>query len=251
MNPKRPKILQVMGSMAFTVYIYISIAVFGIIGFPVCLFSRSGAYAVMKLYSHTLFHMLRALCGIRIQVHGTPPSDVVIVASKHQSFLDVLILMAVLPRAKFIMKRELLFAPLFGVYAWRTGAIAVRRTGRVHQMPALLTAASEGIARDPGQVVIYPEGTRVPPGQKRPYKRGVSLLYDMLNKPCVPVATNVGYFWGKNQRIKRPGLATVSFLDSIVPGIPPKQFLLELEAKIENASDDLHRQAIAQSGEYI
>lgn len=248
---QRPKILQVVGSVLFTLYIYVSILVFGVIFLPVCLVSRSGTYAVMKFYSLVLFRVLRFLCNIHVEIRGTPPTQTVLVASKHQSFLDVMMLMVALPRCKFIMKRELLFAPLFGLYAWRIGTIPVRRNSKAKQIPSLVEAVQKSITHDPGQVVIYPEGTRVKPGQKRPYKRGVSILYDTLRLSCVPVATNVGCFWGKNQLIKKQGVAVLSFLQPIPPGVPAKQFLLELETKIENASDELYHQALSQSGDCI
>lgn len=251
----RPKVLQIAGSVLFTVYIYLSIFVFGILGLPFCLYSRAGAYSVMKLYTRILLYVLRILCGIRVVIEGSAHKAIgkypVVIASKHQSFLDVIVLMHVLPRAKFIMKRELLFTPLFGLYAWRTGAVTVRRSGgNKNKIPALLDAVQTSIDKEAGQIVIYPQGTRVPPGRASaayPYKRGVAVLYDTLDIPCIPVATNVGYFWGKNQLVKRSGTAVVSFLGSIPPGLPRKQFLLELESKIEKASDNLYQQALAQT----
>lgn len=245
---KRPKSLQIIGSFLFTLYVYLSIGIFGLLGLPVCLMGRSVTYVYMKFYSRVLFRIMRILCGIHVEIRGIPPTGTVIVASKHQSFLDVMLLMVALPRAKFIMKHTLLFTPLFGLYAWRIGTISVRRTARGQQIKALIQAVKEQVRREasPAQVVIYPEGTRVPPGQKRPYKRGVRALYQTLELPCVPVATNVGCFWGKHQLLKRPGVAVLSFLEPIPPGQHNDDFMLELEAKIENASDSLYRHAMSQ-----
>ena len=98
-------------------------------------------------------------------------------------------------------------------------------------------------AVSPGQLIIYPQGTRVPPGEKRPYKVGTGLLYDQLGQPCVPVATNVGLFWPKRGILRKPGLAVVEFLPVIAPGKPVAEFMALVEAEVETASDRLMAEA--------
>jgi 1-acyl-sn-glycerol-3-phosphate acyltransferase len=97
----------------------------------------------------------------------------------------------------------------------------------------------------PGQLIIYPQGTRVAPGAKAPYKVGTGLLYEQLGQPCVPVATNVGLFWPKRGILRKRGLAVVEFLPEVPPGLPVSTFMARIEAEIEGASDRLDDEAKA------
>jgi 1-acyl-sn-glycerol-3-phosphate acyltransferase len=102
-----------------------------------------------------------------------------------------------------------------------------------------MLADVEAGAREPGQLVIYPQGTRSPPGTKMPYKVGTAVLYEQLGQPCYPVATNAGVFWPRRGLYRRPGVAVVHFLDPIPAGLGRGVFAAELERRIESASDAL------------
>ena len=95
----------------------------------------------------------------------------------------------------------------------------------------------------PGQLVIYPQGTRVAPGDHKPYKVGVGILYEELDQPCYPVATNVGLFWPKRGILRKPGTAVVEFLDPIEPGLSKEDFMAVLEERIEGRSNALMAEA--------
>jgi 1-acyl-sn-glycerol-3-phosphate acyltransferase len=175
-------------------------------------------------------------------VRGTPPTDEVVIAGKHQSFLDIILIYSAVPRGKFIMKRELMWTPFLGQYARRIGCVPVNRGKRgaaIAKMKADVMAGSEF----PGQLIIYPQGTRVAPGVKRPYKVGTGLLYEQLGQPCVPVGTNVGVFWPKRGILRKPGLAVVDFLPRIEPGLPVAEFMEQLEAVVEQSSNALMAEA--------
>jgi 1-acyl-sn-glycerol-3-phosphate acyltransferase len=92
-------------------------------------------------------------------------------------------------------------------------------------------------------LIIYPQGTRVAPGEKLPYKVGTAVLYTQLGQPCVPVGTNVGIFWQKRGIVRHPGLAVVDFLPSIAPGLSNDAFMAELERRVETSSNALMREA--------
>ncbi|MEO0359114.1 MAG: 1-acyl-sn-glycerol-3-phosphate acyltransferase, partial [Pseudomonadota bacterium] len=91
----------------------------------------------------------------------------------------------------------------------------------------------------PGQLVIYPQGTRVPPDEKRPYKVGTAALQQALGQPCVPVAVNVGLLWPKRGIMRKPGTAVVEFLPRIEPGLSVADFMEKIETDIETKSDAL------------
>ena len=151
--------------------------VMGILGAPLALWSVDGAYAVCRAYCRAVFVCLRVICGLRVEVRGEVPMDEVLVSSKHQSFLDILILFEALPRPKFIMKKELRWAPILGLYALRIGSTPVNRGDRSKAMKAMVEHAEK--ADEARQLVIYPQGTRVAPGARLAYKVGAGVLYDV------------------------------------------------------------------------
>ena len=164
------------------------------------------------------------------------------VPAKHQSFLDVMVIFKAVPQPRFIMKYELLFTPVIGIYAWRLGCVPVRRGKRGAAIKSMLADVESGRV-PPGQLVIYPQATRVPVGEHRPYKVGPYVLYKETGQRAVPVATNTGMFWPKGTMLRTPGLAVVEFLEPIAPGLEQKAFMGQLEEVIEENSNRLMRDA--------
>jgi 1-acyl-sn-glycerol-3-phosphate acyltransferase len=135
----------------------------------------------------------------------------------------------------YVLKRELMSVPLFGAYLKRCGMIAVDRQGGGPALKRML-AAARAAAADGRPILIYPEGTRTAPGQRRPYHPGVAALYGDLGLPVVPVALNSGLFWGRRSFRKRSGTITIEFLAPIAPGLPRRVFMERLQGSIEEAS---------------
>jgi 1-acyl-sn-glycerol-3-phosphate acyltransferase len=225
-------------SLIFIIQMYIAMVVVAIGFAPWALFSRDGAFAACHAYCRWVIFTARVLCNLRTEVRGTPPTGNVVVAAKHQSFFDIIVIFNAVPRGKFIMKRELLWAPFLGQYAMRIGCVFVDRGKRGAAITKMKADVAKSAA-DPGQLIIYPQGTRVAPGVSRPYKVGTGLIYQQLEQACVPVATNVGVFWPKRSILRKPGLAVVDFLPPIPPGLPVPEFMKRLEADIETKSDAL------------
>jgi 1-acyl-sn-glycerol-3-phosphate acyltransferase len=195
-----------------------------------------------KTFCRWVIFTLRLLCGLRSEVRGTPPTGEAVIAAKHQSFLDIILIFNAVPAGKFIMKRELMYAPFLGQYALRIGCVPVDRGKRGAAITKMKADVAKGAA-EPGQLIIYPQGTRVAPGASRPYKVGTGLLYEQLGQPCVPVATNVGVFWPKRGILRHPGLAVVEFLPEIAPGLPVAEFMARLESDVETHSNRLMAEA--------
>ena len=140
------------------------------------------------------------------------------------------------------MKSILRFAPILGQYALKIGCVPVNRGKRGQAIEKMVRDVEAG-RQDPGQLIIYPQGTRVAPGASRPYKVGTYVLYEQLGQPCVPVATNIGVFWPKRGVLRKPGLAVVEFLDPIPPGLGQAEFLSRLENDVEQNSNRLMAEA--------
>jgi 1-acyl-sn-glycerol-3-phosphate acyltransferase len=220
---------------------YLLIAVFGIFGLPIAMWSRSGTFLVIKAYCRTMFWIFRVVCGLDTEIRGEIPQGEVLVCSKHMSFMDILLLAYALPRVKFVMKRELRWAPVIGIFAWRMGCPAVDRSGKgaaIEKMVAELEADKEI-----GQTVIFPQGTRVLPGAGVRYKTGAGVVYTRMNKTCVPVATNAGVFWARRSPVRKPGTAIIEFLEPIPPGMELLEFMEKLEDVVETNSNRLMNEA--------
>jgi 1-acyl-sn-glycerol-3-phosphate acyltransferase len=140
------------------------------------------------------------------------------------------------------MKASLRWAPILGWFALRIGCVPVDRGKRARAVEQMVSGVREGRA-GPGQLIIYPQGTRVAPGAYLPYKIGAAVLYEELGQPIVPAATNVGVFWPRRGIRRKPGLAVVEFLDPIAPGRPAAEVLAEVEARVEERSNALMRAA--------
>lgn len=230
--------MQWVRSIIFAALIYIMMAIMAVVFFPIALLSPAGASFACHSWCRWTMWVASWLLGLNTEVRGTPPTGAVLVAAKHQSFLDIIMIFHAVPRARFIMKRILLFSPILGQYSWRLGCIPVHRGKKGAAISQMVADVSKAMTT-PGQLVIYPQGTRVAPGDVRPYKVGTAVLYEKMELPCVPVAVNTGLYWPKRGVLRRPGTAIVEFLEPIEPGLPKEEFLAELETRIETASDRL------------
>ena len=233
--------IQWVRSLIFMIMIYAWMLILGLVFAPCALFSKRGALLACKIYVRSTIWLARWMVGIRCEVRGVVPDTEVVIGAKHQSFLDIIIIFAAIPHGKFIMKRELLWTPVIGIYARRLGCIPVDRGKRGAAVDRMVKDVAKEF-NEPGQLVIYPQGTRVAPGARKPYKVGTAVLYEGLGLPCVPVATNAGVFWPRTGILRKPGLAIVEFLDLIEPGVARNAFLEQLEDIIETRSNALMRE---------
>ncbi|MBO9434206.1 1-acyl-sn-glycerol-3-phosphate acyltransferase [Ruegeria sp. R13_0] len=232
---------QWIRSLIFMIVIYAWMLILGVVYLPYAIFTKRGALRACKTYARSTMWLARWMVGIRCEVRGTVPTGEVVIGAKHQSFLDIIMIFDAIPHGKFIMKRELLWTPVIGMYARRLGCIPVNRGKKGAAVAKMVKDVAKEFA-EPGQLVIYPQGTRVAPGVSKPYKVGTAILYNGLGFPCVPVATNAGVFWPRTGILRKPGLAIVDFLDPIEPGVERDAFLSRLEDVIETRSDALMKE---------
>jgi len=234
--------MQWLRSLVFVIVIYGAMVPIGLLYLPYALYSRDGAIAACKAWCAFVCWAARWMIGLKTEIRGTPPTGEVLIAAKHQSFLDIILIYASLPRGKFIMKRELTRAPILGWYALRIGCVPVDRGKRAQAIQKMVADVGAGRA-DPGQLIIYPQGTRIAPGVRAPYKVGTGILYRETGQPCVPVACNVGLFWPRRGILRKPGTGVVEFLEPIPPGLAQDEFMARLEQVVEERSDALMAEA--------
>lgn len=167
--------------------------------------------------------------GIPVMPDGNKRLDgKAIIAAKHMSILEIAVISRVVPNSFFIMKRELLWIPIYGWAFWRCGMLGVNRARGKTNMKQLATAVENRVLNG-HTLVIFPEGTRAKPGEKIPLKRGLLLLAHTLKLPILPVGTDAGLYWPKHGRM-HPGTANVWF-----------EPLLPSNASLDEISDAINR----------
>jgi 1-acyl-sn-glycerol-3-phosphate acyltransferase len=233
-------------ALAFNAAFIAVTAVLGVAGLPLLLAPRRWAMQFGRFWAWCVLALLGAIVGLDGEIRGAErlPSGPAIIAMKHQSAWDALILPIVLGDPAVVLKRELLLLPFYGWYAARAGSIAIDRKGGAGALRRMVAAARQASAAG-RKVVIFPQGTRTEPGRHLAYQPGVAALYQALALPVVPAAVNSGLFWGRRSFMKRPGRITLEFLEPIPPGLPRRRFMAELEARIETATAALEREALA------
>jgi 1-acyl-sn-glycerol-3-phosphate acyltransferase len=201
-----------------------------LLSFPISLF---GTKAV-RWWAHcwARYHRVcaRVLLGVHTRVEGTPPRGACLVACKHQSMYETLEMILMLDEPATVLKRELSDIPLWGWVTRRYGVIPIDRKGGATALRGMMRAAEKAIAEG-RPIVIFPEGTRVPPGETPPLQPGFAGLYRILKLPVVPVAVDSGRLWPKGRFVKRAGVVTMRFLAPIEPGLPRQ----EIEARVHAA----------------
>jgi 1-acyl-sn-glycerol-3-phosphate acyltransferase len=195
---------------------------------------------VARSWARRSLWLLRTICGQDIRYEGADrlPTDGFILAHKHQSELDMVALLAVLRNPAFIVKRELLYIPIWGLWAVKARMIFVSRGARSVALEQITRGSRRALGQD-RPVVIAPEGTRVRPGSEPAYKYGVIHLYRQLGVPVIPTALNTGIYWPWWRFMRYPGTVTVSFLDPIQPGLDEERFRSRLMSMIETECDRL------------
>ncbi|MGB1548165.1 MAG: lysophospholipid acyltransferase family protein [Alphaproteobacteria bacterium] len=211
------------------------------IGFlPLLLLPRQSHIFLQRFWVGSVAWLLEHITGITAEIRGREnlPSGPCIIASKHQSAWETMAYVSILNNPSFVIKREILFIPIFGLYVWRANLIPIDRKAGAAAVRKMLRHAKDVLAEG-RPIVVFPEGTRVAPGSRRPYHPGIVALYSHLSVPVVPVALNSGLFWRRRSFLKRPGRIVLEFLPPIPAGLEKKAFLAELEQRIEGATAKL------------
>jgi 1-acyl-sn-glycerol-3-phosphate acyltransferase len=231
-------------ALLFNIAFFTVTALLGVAGLPFLLMPRRWVMRFGRCWARCVLALLKAIVGLDGEIRGLDhlPVGPSIVAMKHQSAWDTLILPVVLGDPAVVLKRELLLVPFYGWYAARAGSIAIDRRGGAGALRHMVAAAG-GAAAAGRKVVIFPEGTRTAPGQRLLYQPGVAALYQALRLPVVPAAVNSGLYWGRRSFAKRPGRIILAFLDPIPPGLPRREMMAVLETRIETATAALEREA--------
>lgn len=226
--------MAVLRSLVFALVFYGWTGPAAILAVPVSLFGtraiRGWCHGWLRFHRWCARHIL----GIRTRVEGVPPKGALLVAVKHQSMYETLEIALLLDEPAVVLKRELADIPFWGWAVRRYGVIPVDRAGGAAALRRMVRAGDAAIAeRRP--IVIFPEGTRVRPGARPPLQPGFAGLYRALNLPVVPVAVDSGRLAPRGSFVKRPGIVTFRFGETIAAGLRRN----EIEAEVHQAINAL------------
>ena len=231
-------------SVAFNIAFYLNLILHVNAAIPTYALPRRAFMEVAKSWGRTSNGLLRAIAGIRVELRGLEkiPPGALLVASKHQSVWETFTLLTLFDDPAYIFKRELMWIPIFGWYAWKSDMIPVDRGARGGALAGMIARARVELARG-RQIIIFPEGTRTAPGAPPSYRQGVAYLYAESGVPCLPVALNSGLFWPRRKFLRYPGTIVLEVLDPIAPGLDREAFAGRVEREIESATARLMAEA--------
>ena len=229
-------------SLIFNVVFYLSISLQLVFWLPIYfLLNREDCWNVVRIWGKTSLWFQNKIVGTRYSFTGLeniPKQGGFIAGGKHQSAWETYALVLFLKDPSYILKRELMFIPVFGWFAAKAKVVAVNRGKRSVALAMMTKAAAKQI--DEGrQIIIYPEGTRVAPHAPPKYKYGIAHMYKEMGCRILPMALNSGLFWPRQSFLRYPGTISMQFLPVIEPGLEMEDFRNRLESDIETASNQL------------
>lgn len=229
-------------SIVFTIVIAFGAVLFTIFFLPAVFAGEKITKRIIRLWAKFALAAMRLLTGVTYRVEGREniPSGGALIVSNHQSLWETIALQLLLSNPIVILKKELLRIPIYGWWAMRAGNIAIDRQGGAKELRRLREEAAARIAAG-GQIVVFPEGTRVKPGETAPYQPGVAGIYLAVDAPCTPIAHDSGRFWRKLGGALNPGEITMRILEPIPPGLDRREFQRLIEARINDARPDLEK----------
>jgi 1-acyl-sn-glycerol-3-phosphate acyltransferase len=228
-------------SLLFNLAFYLNTIVQMIVFTPVYfILPRKRAWFVPKFWAASGLWLQKMIAGTNVEITGQEnlPDGPCIVAPKHQSLWDTIAFLPYIPDALYILKRELMWIPLFGWYVAKMRMIPIDRGKRSKALIQAVRIARERMA-EKRQLIIYPEGTRRPPGAEPAYKYGIVELYARLDLPVVPIAHQAGLYWPRRKFLRHPGTIRARFLPPIEPGLSREEFQRRLVTETEAACDEL------------
>lgn len=231
-------------SALFNLYFFGLTFVLAVGGIYIRLFAPERTLDYAKFWVRLVLVGLRRLCGITVVLtgrHNLPGAGPALIASQHQSAFDTLIWMILLPRPAYVLKKELQRVPLFGPLTRLGGMIAIDRRAGPAALRGLLRETARAVA-DNRQIVIFPEGTRGRPGERRPLQPGIAAMAAQTGLPVVPVVTDSGLRWARQAFRKRSGPIHIAVLPPIPPGLERDELMRRLERAFRDGEAELECQ---------
>ena len=227
--------MSLLRSLLFNFFLYAGIIIVFLIALPALFLPAKITLLFGKFLGHYVVFVVKIFLNTEVEFKGIeniPKTEKYFVASAHQSMFETFALQSILDYPVFILKKELLKIPLFGLYLKKIKSIEIVRDTTTKDNLNFFDKVAAIVKNGKRPLLIFPQGTRVGVDDEVPFKKGVGRIYEALNISCIPVALNSGKVWPKHGIIKYPGKITVSFLKPIEPGLSRDDFIKKLETKI-------------------
>ena len=230
-------------NILFSLIFFTGIIVISLIFLPAIFLPKKIVLYGGKIMGYWTSFCLQILLSTKIIVKGQEniiKNEKFFIASSHQSMFETFFLQTIFNSPVFILKKELLIIPIFGWYLKKIGSISIKRNKISKENLSFYDDISKQINSSDRPLIIFPQGTRLPPADRTPFKKGSSRIYEELKISCQPVAINSGHTWPKKGSKKVNTTLTVSILDPIEPGLNKEVFLKKLESAIYLELDALN-----------
>ena len=234
--------MLLLRSLFFNIFLYTGIVSVFLLALPTLAMPPKFTLFFGKFLGHYVIFLVNFFLKTKVEIKGfdnIPRSGKYFVASAHQSMFETFALQAVLDYPVFILKKELLKIPIFGLYLKKIKSIEIVRDTTTKDNLNFFEKVASIVKNESRPLLIFPQGTRLKPGEKLPFKKGVGKIYEALNIACVPIALNSGHVWPKKGIIKYPGKITISILEQIKPGLTKDEFIKNLEKKIYDEIENI------------
>ncbi len=222
-------------NIIFSIVFFSGIILISLIFLPALLLPQSIVLIGGKLMGYWAGLCLRTILSIKIKILGKEniiKDKKFFIAASHQSMFETFYLQTIFDSPFFILKKELVFIPIFGWYLKKIGSISIRRNKVTKDNLDFFNDITNMINKTHRPLIIFPQGTRVKPNERPPFKKGVGRIYEELKISCQPVAINSGYVWPKKGPKMSNKQITISILPALDSGIEKNEFVNNLEEKI-------------------
>ena len=227
--------MPLLRSLLFNLILYTGIVVVFLIALPTLFLPPKFTLLFGKFLGHYVIFIVRIFLNTKVEFKGIeniPKEGKYFVASAHQSMFETFALQSVLTYPVFILKKELLKIPLFGLYLKKIKSIEITRDTITKDNINFFEKVAAIVKEENRPLLIFPQGTRVKTNEIIPFKKWAGRIYEALNISCIPIALNSGNVWPKKGILKYPGKITISLLEPIKPGLNRDEFIKNLEDKI-------------------
>ncbi len=229
-------IIIILRSVIFNLSFFLSTLFIAFFGLFLAIFSKRLARIVGYSWGITTLYLAKFICKIKYKIEGLehlPKHNKFIIASKHESTWDTAFFLAILNNPIYILKKELLFIPLFGLHLMLMNMIAINRSKGKKSIKEISQKSKYVINNLARPIVIFPQGTRTKPFEKRTYKTGIYAIAKDTKVTSYPVMLNSGLYWSKGSFVKYPGTINVKIMPAVSYSLTKKEYMKKIEEDIE------------------
>ncbi len=230
-------------NILFKIFFFAGIIIICILFLPALILPQKITLIGGKIMGHWAKFCLKIFLSVKINIIGKENiinNEKFFIACSHQSMFETFFLQTIFNSPIFILKKELLKIPIFGLYLKKIGSISIDRNKTTKKNLGFFDKILDSVNNSNRPLLIFPQGTRVLPSDRPKFKKGTARIYETLKVKCQPVAINSGFVWPKNKSLSSNKTISISILKPINPGLNKNDFLNVLENNIYSELDKIN-----------